>query len=80
MPWQEGNVSMAKDHSQSGSVAAIYAVTALSTLIVMIRLYARWFLIKGYTGGLDDWIILVGQVSFSIRPLLNRTGVYSLPS
>lgn len=42
----------------------MYVVTALSTGIVLVRLYARGFLIREL--GWDDYIIVVSQV----RPLL----------
>lgn len=38
----------------------IYIVTALSTVVVLVRLYARGFLIREV--GLDDYLIIGAQV------------------
>lgn len=55
---------LAEDRRQPAMIG-IVVVTALSFIVVMIRLYVRRILIREL--GWDDWFILMAQVSLLLR-------------
>lgn len=50
------------------AIIGMYIVTALSTIVILIRLYARGILIREL--GWDDYLIVIGQVPSSISRLV----------
>lgn len=57
---QDGSYLFNKE-SQSGTVIIVSAVlTGLSTVVVLLRLYTRQFILK--TAGADDWTMGLAQL------------------
>lgn len=51
------------------AIIGMYIVTALSTIVVLVRLYTRGVLIREL--GWDDYLIVIGQVQSSISLLIS---------
>jgi hypothetical protein len=61
MPSQEGSAAYLTEDRGEPALIAMYIVTALSTIVVLVRLYARGLLIREL--GMDDYLIVFGQVN-----------------
>ena len=48
-------------------------VTALSGVVVLIRVYARWFMIRSF--GWDDGLICIAMVGYYIAALRTETDI-----
>lgn len=46
-------------------LAVMWALTALTAVIVTVRLYVRAFIVKNF--GLDDWLVIISMVRWKRR-------------
>lgn len=58
--------SLAQDDRSHVAVYAVASVVPVTALVVSVRFYTRWAVVKSF--GIDDWAIMASMVSLSPPP------------